>query len=308
MKTKPTFLALSLTAAVLIASRERGYAPIIGYVNVPIHPGLNLIANPLAVYTPSATNDANSVLTNMPPGTDGTVFFRFDPSTQRYMDAATYFAGVGWYPLSGNTNDPALVLNPGEGFFLRSLTNADWTLVLVGQVLQGSLTNPIPANWSLKASMIPQAGLLQTDLGFPAVEGDIISQWKAANQLFTNNQYEFSEWAPSQPSITVAESCFVWRDPAWATPDHWWIRNFVVKAATPARLVQKDSGGPDVRSLAIHSDTATLSIVNAEGQPYDVQFSSDGSSWKTLAHNQTGATWTGPCPGGAQGCYRVVTP
>jgi hypothetical protein len=305
MKFKSALLTLALVAAVLVVSRAQGHAAVTGYVNIIIRPGLNLINNPLTV----ANNNANGVLTNMPPGTDGTVLFRFDPSAQKYMNAATYFAGVGWYPLSGNLDDPALVLNPGEGFFLRSLTNADWTLTVVGQFYPGWLTNPIPANWSLKASIVPQSGLLQTSLEFPPVEADIIAQWDAVGHTFTTSTYEWSEWTPSQPSINVGEGFFVWRDPALATPDHWWIRNLVIKkAATPAPMATEDSAGPDIHSLAINRDTVTLSIVNPDGWPYDVQFSTDGSSWKTLARDQTGTTWAGPCPGGAQGYYQVVKP
>ena len=79
-------------------------------------------------------------------------------------------------------------------------------------------------------------------------------------------------------------------------------------AATPAQVAEKDTNGPDIRNLTITQDTVTLSIVNPEGQPYDVQFSTDGSSWKTLARNQTGTSWAGPCPGGTQGCFQVVRP
>ena len=309
MKRKLTFPTIVLAAAVLVASRQQGFSPVVGYVNMRLSPGLNLIANPLNW----PTNNANYLMPYVP---DGSLLFRFDPATQRYMDAATYFTGVGWYPLSGNTNDPALILNPGEGFFVH--VPQPWTNTFVGEVLEGSLTNPIPANYSLKASMVPQAGGLQTLLAFPPVQDDFIWQWNPTSQVFTAQSpylYDSSAWSPSEPQISVAEGFFVHRDPLLATTNNWWIRNFIVLSPPnlPAPLQKglrpaQEPSAPAIANMTIHGGKVTLNISNPSGGSYDVQFSTDGLAWKTVAAQQTGAVWTGPCPGGAQGYYQVVNP
>jgi hypothetical protein len=310
MKRKLTFPIIVLAAAVLVASRQQGFAPV-GYVNVGFSPGLNLVANPLN--QPTTTNNANYLMPGVP---DGSLLFRFDPVTQRYMNAATYFTGVGWYPPSGNTNDPALILNPGEGFFIH--VPQPWTNTFVGELLLGSLTNPIPANFSLKASMVPQAGGLQTVLAFPPVQDDFIWQWNPTSQVFTAQSpylYDSSAWSPSEPQISVAEGFFVHRDPLLANPTNWWIRNFVLPSPPNVPAPQQRSlqpaqkpSAPAIANMTIQGGKVTLNISNPSGESYDVQFSTDGLAWKTVAAQQTGAVWTGPCPGGAQGYYQVVNP
>ena len=75
--------------------------------------GKALISNPLDA-TP--TNDLNSI---MPFAPDGTVVHRFDASGQTSKDGMNFFAGYGWRALSGNTNDPALILNPSSELTIR---------------------------------------------------------------------------------------------------------------------------------------------------------------------------------------------
>jgi len=313
MKPSKRVLSVGLAMAGLISSSQFGYGGVgsinvVGYVNVPLSPGFNLIANPLN----TTNNNANYLMPGVP---DGAALFRFDPVSQRYLDAATYFSGVGWYPISGNTNDPALILNPGEGFFIH--TPQAVTITFVGEVLQGYLTNPIPANFSLKASMVPQAGKLQTDLKFPPVQDDYIWRWDASGQTFTFlSPYFYSSpvWAPSEPSINVAEGFIVHRDPALATPDNWWIRNFIVNSLASA-LVSAQAGvsadqpvsPPAIRGIIVKGGAVNLNILNPGGGSYNVQFSTDGIAWGTVATGQTGTSWSGAFPGGARGYYQLVS-
>jgi hypothetical protein len=44
----------------------------------------------------------------------------------------------------------------------------------------------------------------------------------------------------------------------------------------------------------------------SDGRPYDVQFSTDGRHWKTVATNRVDAAWTGPAAGTGRGFYRLV--
>jgi hypothetical protein len=301
-------ISLGITFGLLMGGIASSKA-VVGYVNVELEPGLNrlyLLVNPLD----AGDDNANTVMPSMP---DGSLLFRFDPVTQTYMDAATYFDGVGWYPRSGDSNDPALLLPPGEGFVVHVPQRC--TNTFVGNVRQGWLTHPIPAKFSIRGSLVPIGGSLQTNLVFPSQPGDGI--WRRTEINFTAYSYvaKLFKWQPSEPQINVAESFFVWRDPFLATPDHWWIVNFIVQFAAASTAVSgatalaaRASPGPEIRSLAVETSMVTLQISNPGGVPYNLQFSSDGKVWRTVATNQIGSVWRTPRPAGVEGYYQLVNP
>jgi hypothetical protein len=86
MKTKSIFQKLVLAVVILAAATQRSPAPV-GYVNVVMSPGWNLVANPLNL---DNTNNANNVLSSYSQPADGSLLYRFDPASQNYKDAATY--------------------------------------------------------------------------------------------------------------------------------------------------------------------------------------------------------------------------
>lgn len=277
---------------------------VVGYYNVPLSPGWNLMAVQLA----QTNYNANIILNGQ--AVDGSLLYRFNPSSQSYYDAGTYLTNVGWYPLSGNTNDSTLNLPLGEGFFIWTPQN--WTATIVGEVIQGTLINPLPANYSIKASIVPQAGKLQTDLYFLPEVGDEVSRW--ISPAFTDYDYVPGFWDPDEPSLNVGEGFFLW------SPDpgpRIWTRNFIVQVApsppaeTKAVLAGKASpsftGQPFlVARLSVQGTNAVLNVNNAPGSAYDVQFSQDQRIWKTVAAGQTATLWKEPLRQGARGFYRLV--
>jgi hypothetical protein len=301
-------IALAVTGLVVLHESSMPGC-VVGYVNVPATDGNNFIANPLAVdgctATSGTSNSINLVLaTNSVP--DGTIVYKFDPTNQAYLDGVTLFAGLGWYSPAGKTNDPGFTLNPGEGFCLQvppgAFGGTTQMVTLVGNVLQGSLTNPIPANYSLKGHMLPISGALQTSLKFRAATNDIVWLGPLPGPGFSKYAYTgiAANWSPSEPVPAVAKSFFVQRNPAQAIPANWWITNFTVLAAQRAAPAE-------IAGLTIRDGLAILQIAGQTG-PYDVQFSSDGADWKTVAANQTGPVWVGPWPGGEAGFYQLVNP
>ena len=309
MKTKSILLGLAL--AVLGASAWQASAQdvysinVVGYYNVTVSTGWNLLANQL-----NQTNlNANYVLGG--PPADGSLLYRYDPANQTYFDAATYVAQLGWYPKSGDLNDPVLDLPLGEGFFIWTPTN--WIATFVGEVEQGSLINPLLANYSLKGSIVPQAGLLQTDLFFPPYAGDQVWRWVAA--AFSPYTYDASNgaWVSSEPPLNVGEGFILYRSPAEATTNHWWARNFTVQDVPNPPLVTKfalqgaNSTSPlRIRSLSLQQGDVVLDIQKASGAAYNVQFSTDRRSWQNAATNQTANLWQEPSRGGLQGFYQLV--
>ena len=102
-------LAAALLGILPEPSRAQVYSiNIVGYYNVTVVPGWNLLANQLRL-----TNmTANYVLIPSSPVADGSLLYRFNPTNQNYYDAAIYYtnSGVGWYAPSGEPDDPSLEL------------------------------------------------------------------------------------------------------------------------------------------------------------------------------------------------------
>jgi hypothetical protein len=201
MRTKTVLLTAAVIAAGIAASQAQVYSVnAVGYVNLSLPAGFSMIANPL-----NGTN--NNLSTILPSVPNNTTIYRFNPTTQSFADGSTFFVdeGVGiWFP------DAALP--PGEGAFIS--LPAPTTLTFVGEVPQGTLVNPVPSNFSIRSSIVPQAGALSSALGFPAQNGDTVYQWNRTTQQYNPGLSYFVDegvgvWFPSEPNISVGEGFFV---------------------------------------------------------------------------------------------------
>ncbi len=149
---------------------------IVGYVNVPIKTGFNLIANPLD----NGTNDLNSLF---PTAGFGDVIFAFSGGT------FTQSAFLGSW-------SPNLTLLPGGGVFYQA--GAPFTNTFVGNVMTGNLTNPIPAGFSIKSSQVPISDTL-ANLQLPANFGDVVFYFR--NGTYAQSAY-LGSWSPDlSPAI-----------------------------------------------------------------------------------------------------------
>ena len=316
MRSKPIWITLTLAAALLgilpEPSRAQVYSiNIVGYYNVTVVPGWNLLANQLRL-----TNmNANYVLIPSSPVADGSLLYRFNPTNQNYYDAAIYYtnSGVGWYAPSGEPDDPSLELPLGEGFFISSRTT--WNATFVGEVVQGSLDTPLPARYSLKASMIPQQGTLTGDLAFPEIDGADVHFFLRPNQRYTDAFTFFAGagWADATggviaggPTNFVGESFFL-HNPGPATV---WHRNFTVQFAGTGQPGEGTGGlaSSKISQIRLSAGMVRLSVLKANGATYAVQFSRDRMNWTTVAANQSATLWEEPVRPGAQGYYQVVNP
>lgn len=302
-RMKSFFLVAALLAAGIADSPAQVYSVnIVGYINLPVSSGLNLIVNQLR----STTDDLDSFI---PVAPDGTVVFRFDPVSQSYSDGVTFFGGVGWYPSSGNRNDRIKSIPVGEGFFIHMPgSESTTTITLVGEVVLRS-TNQIPPGYSLKGSIIPQAGKLATELAFPPAPGDRVYQWDRGLRSFRVPSI-FSlpyAWEPDEPQVRVSEGFLVFHDPLRA--DSWWIREFSIgpPAPIPAPLIANSVGAqqPVIRRVLLPQGKVTLEVSNPTGEPYNIQFSTDGAIWNTLAEKEVVSRWTGSFTPGPKGYFKL---
>jgi len=200
MRTKALLAAATMLAAGLATSLAQSNVyslNVVGYVNVPIRNGFTLLANPLN----AATNTLNGLF---PSAAFGDTVYLNNGSG---FVSSTYFGS--W--------SPDLALPPGQGAFYSAAAAA--TNTFVGEVPQGSLTNPIPAGFSLKSSQVPQAATLSA-LNFPANFGDTVYFLRAG--AYSSSTF-FGSWSPDE-TVAVGESFWV----STAAPAQW-VRNFTVQ-------------------------------------------------------------------------------
>jgi len=217
MRTKTLLLAAVLSAAGVASSLAQVYSVnAVGYVNVTLTSGLNLICNPLKV---TAGNDLTHVL----PLTDadiGTTVYTYDTS----FHSSTFLGSTtGWLP--------NLTVAPGQGFFINIV--AGKTVTFVGEVPQGADSNIQVGNGlSLISSPVPQS-LVLTDattpangLAFPAELGDTVYFFRGSPKAYVNATFLGAPtgWLPAANATPAVGEGF-WSSKANAGT---WTRNFSV--------------------------------------------------------------------------------
>jgi len=157
---------------------------IVGYVNIPINVGYNLITLPLQNADP--TSSINSVLTNTSiggvsaPAPGNTAVFTWDP-VHSHFNQPEYAGGDGnWYDQTFSvleTNG----LPPGQAFFLQMPTVANggvtnMTVTVVGSVLTGTNSYTVTQGYNFYGNFEPIQGDITTN-GFPVVDNSALFTW-----------------------------------------------------------------------------------------------------------------------------------
>src|ERR1051325_5515935 len=191
MRTKTLLLSAAVFAAGFTASLAQSLYSVnaVGYVNLSLPAGYTMIANPLN----TTNNTIGSLITDFPN------FGNLLKWNGTGFTVATFAFG-SW-------DQPNITLNPGEGAFVN--IGSPFTLTFVGDVMQGSLTNPIPAGYSIRASQVPQSGGVSTTLGLTQLGTfDNLLVWTGSGyQIYT--VLPGGAWDPSEPQINVGQSFFV---------------------------------------------------------------------------------------------------
>ena len=87
--------------------------------------------------------------------------------------------------------------------------------------MQGNFSTPIPAGFSIRSSIIPQAGSIDTDLGFPINNGDVIHLFDRDQQKYAQYAYEQGGWISGVPVVGLGESFWVGKKKA-----ENWVRKY----------------------------------------------------------------------------------
>jgi hypothetical protein len=224
MRTKSLFAAAAILATGLASSMAQSNVyslNVVGYVNKAFSAGASayyLVSNPL-----NGTNNSLSTIIPNPPV--GTFVAYWDTAAQDFDPSSpTYFGGVtGWSP-SGT-------VPPGKAFFISPTAN--FTNTFVGEVLQGSVTNPVPiaggSAYVAVGSAIPIGGYMTNLLsGYNVAVGDFVAFWDVPSQDLSPTSPTFfggiTGWSPDY-NAAVGEGFFLVRGGGATT----WVRNFTVQ-------------------------------------------------------------------------------
>ncbi|MGC8742625.1 MAG: hypothetical protein ACP5T0_01945 [Verrucomicrobiia bacterium] len=178
---------------------------IIGYATINLPPGFALIANPFK----NQDNTIQKLFLDMP---NGATINKFENLKFRLVENQLK---------EGRWSSPNETLSPGEGAIIFNPTDEYRLISFCGEVLQGRILNPIPAGFSIKSSMLPQAGRLFEDLQFPVGEGDIIHIFDKDRQKYNIYSYDPKEREINSPIVGVGESFWVGKK---STAN--WVRTF----------------------------------------------------------------------------------
>jgi len=231
MRTKTLLCAAALAAGVVSTMAQSNVYSlnVVGYVNVPTLGGgsFNLIANPL--------NNGNNQISNLFAGfaQDGDQVYQWNPLVQD-LDGT-----IPTYSSFSGTWTPNLVLKPGEGVFYLNAGN-NKTNTFVGEVIQGSYTNPIVfgtkalvggGNFNAFGSSIPLGGSFTNAIvGVTAQDGDQVYFWDAVAQDFSGTIPTYSSFAGAwTPSTTVLNPGSGFFYLGGGNDQTTWIRNFTVQ-------------------------------------------------------------------------------
>jgi len=220
MRTKLAVLTAAFVAAGALSSQAQSNVyslNVVGYVNVPLTNGFNMIANPLDLDGTGTNNNVQGVFgTSLP---NNTAVYKFSGGG---FNGFYSFTRGAWSP-GANT----ATLNPGEGIFLSVPANTNFTFV--GQVLQGSQTNQfIAPGYTILGSKIPLSGALQTVLQYTPANGDAVYLYDQSLNAGSGgyNSFLFSTrggWSPGEPNIAPGVGFFL------NTTSTSWVQNFTVQ-------------------------------------------------------------------------------
>lgn len=198
-------LILSLAGLLLaISGRAQGSLNIVGYYNLGISPGYNLIANQLSF----SNNTLNTIFNPTTP--IGSTFTKWDPVAQQFLPVSTY-TGSGW---TINYS-----LNFAEGGILSSPVS--WTNTFVGEVSHALDPNTLVYTWhpnypdglQLLSSPVPFTGPMDSMFtnvtGRLPQEGEWVAILNPSTQAYTITTFHNgSGWDNGDPTLSYGQSAW----------------------------------------------------------------------------------------------------
>jgi hypothetical protein len=193
----------------------------VGYINLTLAPGFNLVANQLNA---TGNNGLNTVLPTAPLEAQVLKF-----ANNNYT--SDIFDGTAW--IDNTTGNPSTTtISPGEGFFYFNPDATAVTATLVGEVPQGDVGFSMVPGYNLISSKVPQDISLTAANGFPQVLEALYLTFNSGTQNYnTTLVNDGSQWLsnetgePADARPTVGQGFFIFNPNATAIT---WVRTFSV--------------------------------------------------------------------------------
>jgi hypothetical protein len=166
----------------------------VGFVDVWLTPGFSMVANQLL----TATNTIDRVFAGVP---DGTMFYKYDPASGTYVIVSL---------MIDQWDFPGVPLEPGEGVLALNSSEDTYRIRLKGAVPQGALSISLTKGWAMYSSPVPQAGRLDTLLGFPVSYLDMICRYDPFEETFVFYVYS-GGWVGEAPVVELGEAFWAWK-------------------------------------------------------------------------------------------------
>jgi hypothetical protein len=151
MRTKALLglAALAASAATCVAQSNVYSMNIVGYVNVDVAQGWNLLANPLK---PSNANNSITNLITLPDTADTAELYTWTGTG--WSAPSIWTEGFGWYTTDAGGNEIAAPdVEVGDAFFLKSPVATKVTFV--GEVTEGNISTTFQPGINMVANKVP---------------------------------------------------------------------------------------------------------------------------------------------------------
>jgi hypothetical protein len=174
---------------------------VVGYINLTLQPGFNLIANQLDADGTMTNNFATNVFSTNLPG--GSRIYAFNAAAAGYQILS--WNGTKWIGQQAPVN---AALAPGQGMFVSLAGTTPTTLTLVGQVIQGTNVTPLVQGLQIVSAIPPISAGLQTGLGYMPTAGDRVYFYNAAAQGYQIKSFNGTKWIGGEPTPNVGDAMF----------------------------------------------------------------------------------------------------
>jgi len=245
MRTKTLLLSALLGALGSVSVHAQNVYSLnaVGYINVTLNQGFNIITCPLLCNNTNGVQDNSigSVLDNSTGTFTGCQVYFYSP-TEGYTGDTAKAIGSGHTQttnINGWSGGGVLQAVPGVGFWFDNETAGPLTATFVGQVPTGPMTNTLGANFNLVGSIVPMSGDIVTnsisaftnynigDAVYTYLPGPGYTEFQSVHTHGSPASYMTNWTAPNlDPTLTFVGEGF-WYDNKVGTTVSW-VENYSV--------------------------------------------------------------------------------
>jgi hypothetical protein len=246
MRTKTLLLSALLGALGSVSVHAQNVYSLnaVGYINVTLLPGFNIITCPLIT---SPDNTVGTVLnngTNAPVSLTGDHVYFWSPGSGYSEDTAKKVGTTAFDTtnVDGWSSGGTLLASPGVGFWFQNNASSNVTVTFVGTVPSGPITNSLVAGFNLVGSVVPMSGdiasnsisaLTNYNIGddvytYSATNSPVYTKYSTANPPFGHTGYNNNWTTAGDPILSFVGEGFWYENNASSLAPVEWVENYSV--------------------------------------------------------------------------------